>query len=348
MSLWQRYLLSQLVKAFFFLFFCLFTIYVIVDLSVHGIRFLSQSTFIDVALFYLHTLSALLELFLTLTFLLSTMRVLFDLNTHREIVALQMAGLSKKRLLMPFFFFASLLSATCYLNSQFFAPESQDITEAFRDSHKPKKKKVKNTHVYSISLEDDSELVYQKFNNEKKELNDVYWIRNPNDIWHMKFLQIDPLKGRFVNHLTRNKEKQIERSESFVTRDFSEIPWDDDAILHRFVPFANRPVSTLLLQACFDTTERSSVFSHLFYKILTPLMPLLVLFAIGPISIRFSRNHPLFLITACSLFGFVALKVILDGMLILAENQVLPSLIAIFGPVGLLLAFSLPSYARMR
>lgn len=348
MLIWQRYLLSQLFKNFLFLFACLFTIYVVVDLSVHGIRFLSQSSFLEVTLFYLRSLSALLEFFFTLTFLLSTMRVLFDLNAHREVVALQMAGLSKKKLLLPFFLFAALLSAVSYLNSQFFAPEAQDTVEAFRDSHKLKKKKGETNHVYSISLEDDSELVYQKFDKEKRELYDVFWIRTPNDIWHMKFLEIDPLRGRYVHHLTRNQAKQMEKTESWIARDFSEIRWNEEAILHRFVPFANRPLSTLLVQACFDTAERSSVFSHLFYKILTPLMPLLVLFVIGPVSLRFSRTTPIFLITACSIFGFIALKVILDGMLILAENQVVPSVLAIFGPLIVFLSFSLPVYVRMR
>jgi hypothetical protein len=42
------------------------------------------------------------------------------------------------------------------------------------------------------------------------------------------------------------------------------------------------------------------------------------------------------------------LKVILDGMLILGENQVLPSYVAIFGPILFVLSVSLPNFARMR
>jgi len=350
MKIWQRHLFNQLVRTFFFLFFCMFAIYVIVDLSVHGVRFFSdgKSTLFAVAIHYLHTLSILLELFLTLAFLLSTMRVLFDLNIHRELVALQMAGLSKKQLLSPFFLFALFLSIIGYLNTQWLVPQAQDTAEDFRVAHKNKKKKEERIHLYSLSLEDDSELVYQSFDPSKRELFDVFWVRTPDDIWHIKSLQIDSLSGKFANHLTRNSENTLEKSESFETRNFSELPWNQEAILHKFVPFESRPLSTLLFQACVDSSERQSIFSHLHYKIAGPLIPFLVLFAIGPLTLRFSRHQPLFLIASFSLFGFIALKVILDGMLILGENQVLPSSIVIWGPIAAVLLFCIPNFVRMR
>ncbi len=342
MKIWQKHLLSQLIKTFLFFLFCIFAIYVIVDLSMHGIRFLSQSDFAEVALYYLHMFATLLETFLSLAFLLAVMRVLFDLNIHREIVALQMAGLSKKKLLTPFFFSAGFLSILFYINSQWIAPDAQDITDEFKDLHKRKRKKnTEQTRVYSVSLEDESELVYLSFEKGKKELFDVFWIRTPNDIWHMKTLKVDSLKGSYVDHLTRNSAKQFEKTESYLTRDFPELPWDKDVVLHRFVPFENRPISTLLFQAYTDPADRGSVFSHLYYKLLMPLTPLLILLTMGPISMRYSRNLPFFLIAVCSLFGFVAFKVILDGMLILGENRVLPAALAIFTPFLLVLSISI-------
>jgi lipopolysaccharide export LptBFGC system permease protein LptF len=348
MKLWQKHLFSQLIKTYFFLLFCIFAIYVIVDLSINGIDFLSTSTLSSLSLYYLHTFSGLLELFLSLTFLLATMRVLFDLNSHREIVALQMAGLSKKRLLSPFFIFASFLSSLCYLNSQFLAPEAQDNTFAFKKEHKEKKKKkAEKTHVSSLSLSDNSEVVYLDFNEETKELFDLFWIKTPSDIWHMKTLRIDTLEGRFVNHLTRNDAKQFEKAESYESHFFPDLPWDNEVIVHKFIPFENRPLSTLLIQFLSDSAEKASVASHLYYKLLLPLMPFLVLFAVSPISMRYSRNLPLFLIASCAIFGFIGIKVVLDGMLILAENQVLPPSLALLAPCALLLALSLPNFAQM-
>lgn len=348
MKIWQRHILVKLTQTFLLLLLCLFVIYVIIDLSAHGVRFLTKSSMTEIALFYFNTFSTLLDLFLSLTFLLATMRVLYQLNSHRELVALQMAGISKKRLLLPFFIFAGCLSVISYFNMQWLSPTAQDFSIAFKTAHKSKKNKNKENRVFTVSMKDESEIVYQKFDKKKKELFDVFWVRSSDDIWHMKTLNIDTLQGQYVNHLTRNADRQLEKKESIFERDFSDLDLDHKSVLHRFVPYESRTLSTLFLEACTDPAEKKSVFSHLFYKLLVPLIPFLVLLAISPISMRYSRNGPIFLITAYSIFGFIALKVILDGMLILGENQVLPSYVAILGPILLVLSCSLPNFMRMR
>jgi lipopolysaccharide export system permease protein len=349
MKIWQKHILGKLIKTFFFLLFCIFAIYVIVDLSIHGVRFLSKSGWIEVARYYLHTFATLLDLFLSLSFLLSTLRVLFALNAAREIVALQMAGLSKKKLLTPFFLFAGFLSLISYANSQWLSPSSEDSAQEFKISVKPKKyQKPKKIRVNSAVLEDGSELVYQSYDPSKNELYDVFWIRTPNDIWHVKHLELSPVQGRQVNHLTRNSAKQFENAESFASLALPQLPWNEELVLQKFVCFENRPLLTLLKQASAYSAEKASLFTHLYYKVFVPLTPFLVLIAIGPLALRFSRNHPLFLIVAASIFSLIALKIILEGMLILGETQVLPAFIAIFGPFAIVLSFSLPSFVRMR
>ena len=350
-KIWYRHLLTHLTLTFLFLLVCFFTIYAIVDLSVHGVRFLSTgpTTFLEIALYYFHEFAKHLELFLPLTLLIASMKVLLDLNTHNELVALQMAGLSKKTLLRPFFLFAALLSFVSYANSQWLAPDAQDASYTFRNQHSKKKKKAKREHVYNIALEDDSELIYQSFDEKNKELFDVFWVKSGSDIWHMKFLKID-LKhpqGRFVDHLKRNDKGQFEKTESFDVRSFPRLPWDDEAVLERFVPFENRPISTLLSQASGLTAERQSVFSHLHYKIAIPLLPFFIIIAISPIAMRFSRTRPTFLIAAISLFTFIGLMTVLDGMLILGENQVIPGYLAIWGPIALIFAFTFPRFAKL-
>lgn len=318
------------------------------DLSAHGVRFLSKSTTKELILYYLYTLSVLLELFLTLTFLLATLRVLFSLNTHREILALQMAGLSKKLLLAPFFSFAAFLSLLCYANSQWLAPNAQDITGAFKVLIKPKRGKLQSNHVFSVPLSDCTEIVYRSYDPDTRELSDVFWIRKPDDIWHMKAFYPPDRLGKNVDHLTRNPERQMERLESFASRSFPEMAWDEKASLKKFIPLEQRPLCTLLIQVFSDASSRSGILAHLLYKFSVPLMPFLVLIAIAPFSLRFSRHHPLFLISAISIFGLIGLKTILDGMLILGENQVLPASLAILGPIVLTLALSMPPFMRMK
>ncbi len=346
MQLWQKHLSSKLLKTFFFFLLCLFAIYVIIDLSAHGIRFFSKAGYREITLYYLNTFSSQLDLFFSLTFLLATLRVLFDLSSHREILALQMAGLSKKRLLIPFFAFAGFLSIVGFVNFQWFAPHAEEYTNDFKAAYK--KKKNKEQKIYSIAFEDESELIYKSFDKDKNELSDVFWIGKADDVWHMKTLHIDSLEGTFVNHLARNHQKQFEKLESFTSKIFSEIPWNSDLVLNRFVPYESRSLSTLFLQALGRSADARIVFSHLYYKLLAPLIPFIVLITTSPLAIRYSRRTPVFLITSVSIFGLLGLKTILDGMLILGENQVLPSYIAIFAPIAIVLCFTMPQFARMR
>lgn len=351
MKIWQRTLFFQLLKTFLFILLCILLGYSILDLSVNGVRFFSKgsTTFFDTIRYYLRQYSMHLQLFFPLSFLLASMKVLVDLNSHRELVALQMAGLSKKKLLAPFFLFASFLSLFSYVNTQWFAPAAQEEVYAFRDAHPKGKKKSKKEKVYTLALDDDTELVYQSFDSAKQELFDVFWIVSPDNIWHMKYLKIDPMPptGRFVDHLTRNAEKQFEKKESFETKAFPKLPWKEDTALQKFIPYGNRSLSDLIIQACSDSADRQSVFSHLHYKIALPLVPFLILISIGPISMRFARHRPTFLIAASSIFGFLSLMIILDGMLILGENQVLPAYIVIWTPMLITFACIIRPFAKL-
>lgn len=347
MKIWQKHIFLKLLKTFAFFLFCLFFIYVVIDLSAHGVRFFSKASFPEVALYYLNSFSTLLDLFLALTFLLGTLKVLFDLTTHREIVALQMAGLSKKTLLTPFFLFASLIAMIGYVNLEWIAPFAGEYSSGFKTAYKSKKKSEKEK-IYTICFEDESELVYHHFDRTKKELVDVFWIRFPDDIWHMKTLQIDSRRAHFVDHLTRNSLKQFERRENFTSRYFYELPLSSETVLSRFIPYEKRSLSTLLLQAIGRGADARIVFSHLYYKLMSPLIPLIILIALSPIIIQYHRSRPTFLITAVSIFCLLGLKSILDGMLILGENQVLPSYIAIFAPIVLIYAITLPKFVRMQ
>src|SRR3989344_116417 len=276
MLIWQKHILKKLCGTFLFFLACLLAIYTLVDLSAHGARFLSKSHFKGVLTYYFMSFSSLLDLFFTLAFLFAAMRVLYDLNSHREILALQMAGLSKKKLLLPLFLFGFLLSLIGYANIQWIAPEAQEVVGDFRQ-----------------------------------------------------------------------KEAHMEKIESFPEKTFLEIRWDKNTTFHRTVPYECRSLSTLLTQGLSDSSENRILFSHFFYKCIGPLMPLLALLTIGPSVLELTRKFPFFLIAAYSIFRFVSLKVVLDGMLILGENQVLPSYVAIFGPVVCVLCFRVPTFIKM-
>lgn len=349
MKIWQRYLLRKLCYTFAFLLLCIFTVYVLVDLSINGVRFIykGNASGIDLLLYYVRHFAMHLELFLPLTFLLSSLKVLFDGSTHFEWVALQMAGLSRKLLLIPFFLFASFLTLLSYFNSQWLAPDATFAAQEFKASQSKSKKKIQREHLQAIALEDDSELVYQKFDEVKQELFDVFWVRSSKDIWHIKTLDISqkPPIGHFVDHLIRHQ--QLEKAESFDTKLFPELPLTENTSPKPFIPFESRTLSTLLWESIYASSDKASVRTHLQYKLALPLLSPLLLLAIAPVCLQFSRNRPFFLIVAMSLFGFIATMILFDSLLILGENQVIPSWIAMWLPIAGLFFLSIRKFAKL-
>lgn len=337
MKIWQKYLFKQLVQSFSFILISIVILYVIIDFSIRGVKMLetNTNTLYSVALNYLHYFAIYFDLFSSIAFLLSCLKVLIDCNTHQELTALQIGGLSKKVLLRPFFLLATLLFLASYANSQWFSPDAGDGALSFK--HTLSAKQQKKERVFSLVLKDDSELIYQNLNSEAKELSDVYWLRSADDIWHMKMLKLDPLppSAHFTDHLVRNKKGLFEKKESFLFHSFPELPWDFETTPKKFIPFENRPLLTLLKQAAVPSSEKQKILAHLHYKLSWPLFPFLILLTIAPQAFFFSRNKSSFFFVACMLFALIGLITLLNGMLILAENQVLPAMLAVWIPIGI-------------
>lgn len=347
MKIWNKYLFGLLSKTFLFFIVSIFLIYTIVDLSIHGVRFFSHGLVagLEIARYYCYTFANQIGFFFPLTFLLASLKVFLDLNQHHELVALQMAGLSQKKLLSPFFAFAMLLVLTSYAHQEWLSPTTQLAANTFRSQHEKHNKKIETPHLFNVPLQDQSEMIYQDFKN--NELFDVFWIKNNKDFWHIKYLKLNPSTGFFADHFQRTSSGLMEKIESFSEKVFPEIAFDPNICLESFIPFENRSLSTLLRQVFKKNSERKHVLCHLQYNLASPLVCFLILFAIAPLVIRFSRSKQGFLITAGSLFAFIAFKTILDGMMILGENQVMPSSIAIWAPLLVVFSLSLPKFIKI-
>lgn len=333
MTIWFCYLFRKCSYTFLFFLLSLFLLYTIVDLSIHGVRFFSQGTvhLIEIAAYYAHNFAGHLSFFFPLTLLLTSLRVLLDLNTHNELIALHMAGLSQKKLLLPLYALATLLVLISYANQEWFFPSAQTAANTFRLEHTKRKKKEQKPQLFSAILQDKSELVYQDVQN--NELFDVFWIQNSKDIWHIKHLAINPSVGKFVDHFQRAQNGKLEKTESFAQRAFPELIFDGKIRFQTFVPFENRSLSTLLQQAFQATSERQGVLCALHYKLASPLLLLIIPLLLAPFAMQFNRSIPIFFIGAISLLSFIGFMTLLEGMSILGENQVLPSYVAIWGPI---------------
>lgn len=345
MKIWQRYFLKETLKNQLFFLLGLYLVYVIVDFSTHGVRFLTydRPEVYELFLYYWNDFIKYFYLFLPLTFMLATLKVLCDMNIHNELVALQMAGNSVRTLMRPFFLIAFFLCTITLLNFEYFVPSSLSYVEDFRIAHsKNRDKKLKPKKVNILSLKDHSKLVYQAYDTEKKELFDVFWIRSSDDIWHFKSLILTtPPQATYVEQIQKNEEGLYEKTQTFEKYTFKEIKLEEQE--PELLPIDHRPITQLLsqyrTQNYSSDRERAMILTNLNFKLAIPLLSFLVLFACTPFAVRFSRKAPIFFIFTLSLFGFVAFYTIMDSAVVLGENMALSPLWAVWAPF--LLGFSL-------
>ena len=323
MKIWQRYLFSLLIRVFCFILVSLFTLYVLVDFSIHGSHWIASRK--DIAIHYLWLLAKFLPLFFSLSFLLTLLKILLDLNMHREITALQTGGLSKKKLLLPFFTFACALIALCYANSQWIIP--------LADQEKDLNKTI--PPLCSLTLQDGSELVYQFYDGKEMQLRDVFWIRSFEDIWHMKSLNLrnDPPEGIFAQRFVR-QNGLLEKAESLTSRLFFDLRLNGDKPLQSLAPIEYRSLSALFQHTLGREGQKN--IAHLHYKLALPLTCFLIILALSPFALQYFQGRSPFLFIASALFAYVGWMMFLEAMLILAENQILSADAAIWAPFSIL------------
>ena len=346
MNLWKRYLFGHLILSFSLLLLSLLILYISIDFSIHGARFLSRDTtsIIDIGINYLRHFAKFTDLFFSLSFLLASLKVLLDLNTNRELLAFQAAGISSKQLLLPFFFLAALLMVGSLINNQWIAPDAQEAARDFHKAHS-KKKQVATIQVFSFPLQDGSEMVYQNYDPMTQELFDVFWIRSTDDFWHMHTLTKN--QASLADHFVRNKKGIIEKRENYPSYIF-ELEWEKEVTNNRFIPFENRSFGTLFRQAYNNSAESEKCSAHFHYKLASSFFPFLIIFGVALPAFHFARIRSLFLLFAFSLFIFIGFKMFLDAMLILAENQVLSPLFAIWLPIVIGFSIALYFFSRLR
>lgn len=346
MKIWQRFLFQKLSQTILFFVSSLFILYILIDLSLHGLKFFSKTTFLQIILYYFNSFFQFLDLFLSLSFLFAILKVLLDLNIHKELLALQMAGISKKKILLPCFICASCLSLSSLVNHEWIKPKMSEEVRSFKMKTKSKENKKKPS-LYSVPLQNGDSLVFASFDEKKNLFFDLFWVISAKEFWHMKELDIDSKKAKFATHFEKDPSQKLNKTESFTEKTFQNLRFEKDAFFSSLIPYENRPISKLFLSALKKTKEKSSLFTYFFYQCMSSFFPFLLLFLLAPFLFKETRNLSHFVIASASICAFLALKTILDGMLILGENQVFAPYIAIFLPFLLLASFRSNAFLKL-
>lgn len=337
MSLWTSLFLRRTLSVFFLSLLGSFVLYILVDFSLHGFKLLEEGGE-KLFFYYMHGFGSQISLFFSFSFLLALLRLFFSLIQSGELVALQMAGLSRFRLLLPLLGFGLCLMLLDYAHTEWVLPLSEKKVFSMRKGHLKHKRSSQKSHIHNLSLDDGTEIVYQTYDSENKELFDLFWIRSHEEIWHAKTLSIglNPPLGRFVDRFIRNAEGVFEKREEFSEHLFKELAWNPKTALQRFIPFESRSLSALFLQTRGRASDRISAQTHLHYKLSLPWISLFLPFFLASFIFRFDRGLPLLWFAAFSLFGLVAFFTWMNSLIILGENQVISAPFFFWGSLAFL------------
>lgn len=342
--IWQRYLFKETVKVFFLFLFGFFALYSLIDYSLHMEDFVlnQKLQFGHLIIYYFSQFIKRQELLIPLALLVATLKVLFSLNKKGELIALRASGIPKHAILRPLFLLALLSFTFSLLSNQFLLPYSLNSLTKFRKEHFHKSPhRVRKEAINVLSLHDRSKLIYREKEAATELYKDVFWIRSPNDLWHMQSLS-SPFQsptGHWVDHLVRNQDGVFEKVESFENYIFR-FRFEIDATGKGEIPLEHKSISELISLCFFKKTltayEYPQALTYLLFKLGTPFIALIVLFAAAPFCLTHKRSHPQFATYAFALFGFITFFALLDAAVILAENLTLSPYTALLTPLGLL------------
>ncbi len=206
------------------------------------------------------------DLFLPLSFLLAAIHTIQSLKQHNEFIALQVSGISKFRLSLPYFTLSLFLALFSYGNVEFGIPQAH-IWEG--------SSKIKSLPFEVHHLADQSRVLYQR------DLSDLYWVRSNKEIWHCKKVSMESgiLVGHFVDHLKRNSSGQFEKGDSFLELP---LPFILDTP-QLFSSSAKTSPFSKIFQTLIDqplSSDRAQFLTAFLYKLVHPWFPFLFMTAI--------------------------------------------------------------------
>ena len=347
-KIYEKFIFQESIKFLFFFILAIYCLFFILDFSLRGPKFFAIGTaeFSQFMLYYYYQISLYLNLFLSLGFLFAIIKVIGSMNRNNELLALQMAGLSRQKIIRPLLLIGAFLSLLSYVNTEFQYPKAIRIVQNFKKQYLHSQRKEKNVNVQSIVLKDNTKLVYSHYDFVKNELKDVFWLLG-NEIYHIKRLDLKkvPPQGHFVDHFIQDNRSFFIKKNSYPLLNFKKIHFDKKSPAF-LVPFEERAITTLVWQffqkSYSSYKEKSALSAHLNYKLTLPLIPLLIPLLLTPWLFRFSRqSNYLFILTASALFLFIGFYTLMDAFFILTENGGSSSFVLLWMPFIILFGLAM-------
>jgi lipopolysaccharide export system permease protein len=347
-----RYLFKELLKSFLFFVLCLFLFFSLADIATNPPVISKEMPIIGTLLYHLCQFVQGAEFLLPLALVVSTIKVLLSLNCKYQLLALQVAGISAKKISLPFFAIAFAISLFNLLSWEYIYERSHQFADRFHKKHHKSISRDPNSKPLRFwYLQDGSKLVFQSYDPKEGNFTDLFWVKNASDFWHMKSLHWTPdyTMGNFVDRFGRNDEGELIKTESFELHSFPDLKWESEMPRKGFIPVYTLAISKLrhFLKDPASSYRKSEVATQFFYKLATPLFPLIAIIAIIPFCVSYSRQHRFYLIYLFAIAALLLAFTVMHALTILGENGNLPPTCVILVPIAVASLFFVPRFIKM-
>lgn len=356
--IWERYILKEILKSFCLFLAIFYGLYILIDYSSHTSGANYHHTRLSIQELCTHYGCEFLvrsEILIPFAFLIASIKTLCKLNVHNEWVALLAAGFSKKRLLRPLLGFALLITALLYANLEISLPKATKKLQVLDEKY-VREKPARNAKplVHHLVLDDGSLLLFKHWNHHLKQFEETFWIRSIDEIWRISKLQpyTNPPSAEFVDILHRKEEGELTLVRTIEKEAIEGMRFNKKRLIETITPPDELALSELAKKIPSHNSLRSGKEAHLlsafYHKLAMPWLAFLVVLGAAPFCIQFTRHLPLFFIYAGSIFGLVAMYLIMNAATVLGERQVAEPAIAIFAPFTFFAILFIFRYLRMK
>lgn len=347
--IWQRYFTQHFLRIFFLFLFCFYGLYVLIDYASHASTLAHHKSSLqwhDILRYYLFVFASRAEILLPLALLIALVHTLCTLNARHELVALMAGGLSLKQMMKPFILIGLFSVLVMYANEQFLLPQALRKLRRFEEVTKHQKNRHSQViAVQHLILEDESLLIFQKYEPVEERFFDVFWVESPDNIYRMKYLYPNPEVpvGHFVDYLKRQENGIMMQEMAQRQMELPSIKFNPDLLRSTIIGPEILSITELTNEvfeiSSYENEKESKILTTFYWKICMPWLCLLAIIAPAPFCMRFSRSPPVFLIYSCCLFGLIAFYMFMDAAQVVAKRQVLSPAWAICGPFVILYAY---------
>lgn len=358
MTIWKRYYFYELMKIFILFMFSFYFLYVLIDYSLHTKVFQQEEvSYAKIGIYYACQFTKRAEILIPIALMISTIKVLTSANLRNEILALATSGVALKKILSPFFFAALLFATLLYLNMQWIHPFSLGHIDNFETSYFKNKTKEQQKGVNALTLEDNTLLIYQTYDQKERAFFDVFWLQECDRFFRIQLLfpgeKISV--GKYVDTLVRKETGEIVKVDSQKEVVFPQMHFDTKTLFSTVTPPAMQSLSQLARNLSWRQSlcgitkmndREAENFSLLYLKLISPLACLLAIIGPAPFCLRFSRTLSVFMIYALSLFGMVTFYMLVNSSFILGQSQIFPPALSIIVPQLLMFTFLGWNYAK--